>query len=119
TEPFRTGAGHIHIGWTDDANIHDPEHFEKCRDVVRQLDCILYPLSMSWDSDQKRRDLYGKMGSFRPKFYGVEYRPLSNAILGSDDTLGLIFDETIWAVNKLNEGVYLWHNNANISMIQE
>ncbi len=78
---FRTGAGHIHIGWCEDADINDPEHIEVCRVVVRQLDYYLGVTSHFWDNDKKRRQLYGKQGSYRVKPYGVEYRPLSNAWL--------------------------------------
>lgn len=81
TEPFRTGAGHIHIGWTAGASAGDETHLDNCRELVKELDATLYPASLLWDSDDKRRTLYGKIGCFRPKHYGLEYRPLSNAYL--------------------------------------
>jgi hypothetical protein len=108
-EPFRTGAGHIHIGWTRFANPNDPDHFEMCRNVVKQLDAVIYPTSLNWDADDKRRTLYGKMGSFRPKSYGVEYRPLSNAYLGNDDIIKWVFNASKRCAElMLDENVKLW-----------
>lgn len=108
TEPFRTGGGHIHIGFGQYLDPDDPDHFDLCRRIVKQLDVTLYPLSMQWDSDTKRRELYGKMGAFRPKTYGVEYRPLSNAWLASDETIKLVFETTVDAVTRLWNGEELF-----------
>jgi hypothetical protein len=77
--PFRTAAGHIHIGWTDGVDPMDPGHFEACRILTKCLDVFLGVPSLLWDKDQRRRELYGKAGAFRPKPYGMEYRTLSNA----------------------------------------
>ena len=90
-EPFRTGAGHIHIGWTHDADPHDQEHFFKCTELVRELDFVLYNSSLQWDTDDKRRELYGKPGAFRPKSYGLEYRVLSNAWLNEIKSQMFVF----------------------------
>lgn len=78
---FRTAAGHLHIGWTNGVDPHDPGHFNACRRLVRQLDRWIGVPSLFWDADKKRRDLYGKAGAFRPTHFGVEYRTLSNAWL--------------------------------------
>lgn len=78
---FRTGAGHIHIGWCEDVVVDDPEHVQVCRIVVQQLDYYLGVVSHQWDDDKDRRQLYGAKGAYRVKPYGVEYRPLSNAWL--------------------------------------
>lgn len=75
---FRTGSGHIHIGWTDKADLYDQDHIEQCRAVARQMDYYLGIYSVLWDNDTKRRELYGKAGAYRIKPYGVEYRTLSN-----------------------------------------
>ncbi len=105
TEPFRTGAGHIHVGWTKYANPHDDEHFETSRGLVRQLDTVLYPASLLWDSDDKRRTLYGKIGAFRPKSYGVEYRPLSNAYLADKRIQEFVFETTKKASEDFFNGI--------------
>lgn len=94
TLPMRTGSGHVHIGWTDYADPYSPEHFKLCCELTKALDKTVYEASLKWDRDETRRTLYGKMGSFRPKFYGLEYRPLSNAYLKdrSMKTAGLVYD---------------------------
>ena len=117
-EPFRTGAGHIHIGWGMGFSISNPEHFALCRRVVKQLDCVLYPASLLWDRDNKRRSLYGKIGAFRPKKYGVEYRPLSNAILKAKFIQKFVFDATVRSVDLLmNQGIFLMDEPMCESMI--
>lgn len=91
-QPFRTGSGHIHIGWT--AGIEDPQeetHFNVCRELVKELDFVLYNSSIEWDKDDKRRELYGAPGAFRPKSYGVEYRVLSNAWLNEEATQRFVY----------------------------
>jgi len=75
---FRTGAGHIHVGWTEGADIKDPFHLGECRALTKALDMYLGMPSITMDADAQRRQLYGKAGCFRPKSYGLEYRTLSN-----------------------------------------
>ena len=119
---FRTGAGHIHIGWTegqDPMNIH---HFEACRLVTRALDYYLFPLSQIWDKDKKRRELYGKQGAFRPKPYGVEYRVLSNAWVGNTVLESIIF-KTVTVILKTlatNPNVlinFITHNFKKVEIV--
>jgi hypothetical protein len=100
-KPFRTGSCHIHVGWTSGADPYSKEHFELCRKVVLSLDETLYPMSMEWDDDQTRRELYGKEGSFRPKSYGFEYRPLSNKALESEEVLRLIYQTVVEVTQKV------------------
>lgn len=107
TEPFRTGSGHIHIGWDYGLNHTSEEHMKLCCDFVKHLDSVLYLSSLLWDNDTKRRTLYGKIGAFRPKHYGVEYRPLSNAYLRNEKTQRFVFN----TVKKLTD---LFFNNTNI-----
>lgn len=77
--PFlRTASGHLHIGWTEDAELDDEQHIMNCRDLVKQFDWYLGGWSLRLDSDPVRRTLYGKAGACRFKDYGVEYRVLSN-----------------------------------------
>jgi hypothetical protein len=94
-EPFRTGAGHIHVGFGNDFRVGDFVHFERCCQLVKQFDSILYFSSLIWDDDDKRRSLYGKIGAFRPKSYGVEYRPMSNMYLSQKAIQRFVFDATV------------------------
>ena len=86
---FRTSAGHIHIGWTEGMDPKDPDHFEACCMFAKFLDYHLGATAALWDEDDKRRQLYGDRGAFRPKPYGMEYRSPSSAWL---------MDKRIWAV---------------------
>lgn len=98
-KPFRTAGGHVHVGFTEDADIYNEQHMYDCIQITKALDATLYPISTIWDDDKERRTLYGKKGSFRPKPYGVEYRPLSNAWLGRTDIAEWVFNATKAAVD--------------------
>lgn len=82
--PMRTASGHVHIGWTNKEDIEDPLHRNRAFAAARQMDFFLGLPSLFYDSDQKRRSMYGKGGCCRIKPYGVEYRTLSNAWLNSE-----------------------------------
>jgi hypothetical protein len=105
TEPFRTGAGHIHIGFDEFMDPMDVKHFAVCRELTIQLDNILYPMSLLWDRDTKRRTLYGKVGAFRPKTYGVEYRPISNKWVGDTYLQQAVFLVAEKATQAFFEGI--------------
>lgn len=91
-EPMRTAAGHLHIGWTEGADVEDKKHFLLCCKVAKQLDYYLGVFSLLWDSDNTRRTLYGKAGAFRPKTYGMEYRVLSNKWLDSEPLMRWVYN---------------------------
>lgn len=84
-KPMRTAAGHVHIGWTDEAS--GEEHLGMCTALVKQLDFYLGLPSLLFDNDNERREMYGKAGAYRPKSYGVEYRVLSNRWLATDNLM--------------------------------
>ena len=118
SEPFRTGAGHIHIGWGSDFLRADYKHFVRCMDVVKQLDAVIYFASLLWDNDDKRRTLYGKIGAFRPKPYGVEWRPLSNAYLASEESKRYVFKTTKKLVDLLlNHGIKVFEDSVAQDMV--
>lgn len=110
-EPFRTGSGHIHIGFTEDVDPFGSAHFNDCCELVKQLDAVLYIPSHIWDMDTKRRSLYGKRGAFRPKGYGCEYRVLSNKWV-ADPAIGeWIFSATQEAHTLLTVGQRVYQND--------
>lgn len=83
---MRTGGGHIHIGWRSKSieslyDLTDEHYLEDCVALVRNLDAFFGEEEKTWDKNEERRRMYGALGSFRPKQYGLEYRPLSNAWL--------------------------------------
>lgn len=100
---LRTASGHLHIGWTDDADMGDVQHILNCQDLVKQLDWYLGAWSLKMDPDPTRRLLYGKAGACRYKPYGVEYRVLSNFWLTSKDRR-----LQVW--NRLNQAIWDMRN---------
>ncbi len=101
---FRVAAGHIHIGWRDD-NV-DPmneTHFQDCILVAQELDMALALPALKLDSllALKRRSMYGKAGSFRPKSYGLEYRTLSNFWIKNPELMGWVYDRVIKVMEKM------------------
>lgn len=99
--PFRTAAGHVHIGWTNDVDPFHPQHLEAAITLTKQLDFYLGLPSLLYDKDAKRRTMYGAEGAFRPKPYGVEYRVLSNMWLSSRALMDWVYNNTILAVDDL------------------
>lgn len=106
--PFRTGAGHVHIGWTKDANIQDEGHINTGITLTKQLDAYLALPSLFYDKSAKRRTMYGKAGAFRTKPYGVEYRVLSNAWLSNSKLMGWVYKNTMLAVENLMKGNHVY-----------
>lgn len=124
--PFRTGSGHVHLGWTENEEVRSVKHFNFCCALARQLDYFLGLLSLTWDKDNTRRRLYGRAGAFRPKPYGMEYRVLSNAWMSSPSLMATVFsqakkafdgmgkpleDRYPSAENFINEGSAEWLDN--------
>lgn len=101
---FRTGAGHIHIGWTNGAKSNDPAHVAACINIAKQLDLYLGVPSVLYDGDARRRELYGKAGAFRVKPYGVEYRVLSNVWLRDESLMRWVYSNTVKALSTLMGG---------------
>lgn len=102
---LRTGAGHIHIGFT---NVNDPidkNHIFDCKVLVKNLDKYFQYFSTFWDTDRRRANLYGRAGDFRPKKYGLEYRTLSNAWLNHPELWPWIFESVKWIVEQTKKGV--------------
>lgn len=96
----RTGSGHIHIGWTRDVDPFDKGHFEACCTLVKFLDVFLGIPALLWDQDSDRRKMYGDLGAFRPKSYGLEYRVLSNAWVVDKSLHKYIFNKISQAIQS-------------------
>lgn len=103
-KPFRTASGHIHIGWAEGMDIDDVDHIEACQMMVKQLDVTLGLPSLVWDTNTKRRELYGNAGAYRPKPYGVEYRVLSNVWVNNAELRQFVYEQAEYAFTKLLAG---------------
>lgn len=101
---MRTAGGHIHIGGFPTEEEYDPEHFEKAASMARLLDEEIGVYSILWDTDDQRRGMYGKAGSFRPKTYGMEYRTLSSKWLFKPQLTKFVFDGALRAFTRFVEG---------------
>lgn len=107
--PFRTAAGHVHIGWTDVDDAYDYEHVQECCNVIKQMDFFLGLPSLIFDKDTKRRTMYGKPGCFRPKKYGAEYRVLSNQWLLNDGLKRWVFRNVQAGMERYEKGDFVFY----------
>lgn len=101
---FRTGSGHVHIGWGTDFDPTSEAHFLDCCAMARQMDYYLGVATVLFDKDNRRRELYGKAGAFRPKSYGFEYRVPSNVWVNNDLTRKFVYDASVKAVEDMLNG---------------
>lgn len=98
---LRTSGAHIHLGAE---MLLEPQNVLDC---IKLMDIFVgVPVSIL-DCDptgQARKALYGKMGRFRPRPYGAEYRTLSNFWLHSPNTAKLVYDLTAHVVDIVEAG---------------
>lgn len=89
---LRCAGGHVAIGY--------PNPNEKqTEEIVQMFDMFVVLPALFKDNDTRRRELYGKAGSFRFKDFGVECRALSNFWIHSEETMNWVFNQTLRAVN--------------------
>lgn len=103
---LRSAGGHIHIGYENstpyDADVYTPD--EQRSNIIKALDLFIGVPSVIMEPDNKRKELYGKAGAFRPKPYGVEYRTISNFYLASKEQIEWVYNSVIDAIKWLNNG---------------
>lgn len=115
--PMRTASGHVHIGWTNNADVTSASHLGMVKEAMKQLDFFLGLPSLMYDADLERREMYGCAGCYRPKPYGAEYRTLSNAWLKSEKLMRWVFRNAQAGMHKLNSGVNLSQKYGDIQSI--
>lgn len=95
SQPVRTAAGHVHIGWTEGVQPDDFQHFVDCRYVARGFHERYLEFYKPITQDEYHRiAFYGHNGSWRPKSYGVELRAPSNLWVASEETRRRMFQLT-------------------------
>jgi hypothetical protein len=73
-----SAGGHIHLGGTFITSLNH----EQLKSLIRMFDKKILPIceTVGTPAAQLRKEVYGCMGEFRIKDYGIEYRSPSNAI---------------------------------------
>jgi len=92
---LRSAGGHIHIGL---------ENGEDRIEVVKAMDLFVGCQMIKFDKDNRRRELYGMPGAYRPKPYGVEYRTASNAWITSPERIEWVYQQTEKALEFVQAG---------------
>ncbi len=91
---LRTAGGHVHVETTLPP-----------KEVIRAMDLFLaVPASLlQYPGEQLRKKMYGKIGAYRPKSYGVEYRTLSNFWIFSQNHISWVWDATQRALDAVQK----------------
>lgn len=98
---LRTAGGHVHIGYKDER----PEGMDFAQSqAIMGVMCDYYMglMSLLVDTDDRRRELYGKAGAVRMKPYGIEYRTLSNFWIFENEMRKTIYDQAQKAFSALS-----------------
>lgn len=98
---LRSCGGHLHIGTMDKIRFESPEHLWK---FIKMMDLFLAVPATLMDTDETRKELYGKAGAFRYKPYGAEYRTLSNFWVHEPRLCD-------WAWDSTERAMDAWYNN--------
>lgn len=96
-ESLRSSGGHIHIGYDNPTE-------ETSLEIIKAHDLYCGVASVLYDTDTRRREIYGKAGAHRIKGYGVEYRTLSNFWIKTPELTEWVFEQSEKAINFINEG---------------
>lgn len=109
---LRSCGGHIAIGW--DNNDTDTAIL-----LVKAMDATAGLESLFLDTDERRKQLYGKAGCFRLKDFGVEYRTLSNFWVKDDESIKWAYETTMKAIELVNSGRMAELEEEYSSLIRE
>lgn len=93
---LRTCCTHVHMKY-------DNMRFEQAAEWIKAMDLFLGIPGLLIEPENERRRLYGTLGSFR---FGntVEYRAMSSYFSQSDELRQWIFNNSVNAINWINEG---------------
>lgn len=107
---LRSTGFHIHVSF-EEPTIDRRVRLLKCMDIALGVPSILY------DNDNRRRSIYGKSGDSRFPEYGVEYRTLSSVGSSNNALIGLIWDNTIKAIDLFNDENFDPNKYSNVQTI--
>lgn len=96
TPVLRCAGGHIHIGYDNHNELTN-------RYIVKAMDLFLGVPLINMEPDNKRKEMYGKAGSYRNQPWGVEYRSTSNFIFSSPELMKWAFNQTLKAIEFVND----------------
>lgn len=96
-EALRSAGGHLHLSWDNPTDAQREE-------IIRAHDLFCGVPSIEIDTDTQRRQIYGKPGAFRYKFYGAEWRTPSNFWIKSTELIEWMYAQSEKAVAFLNAG---------------
>jgi len=91
---LRCAGGHVAFGY------ENPQ-FEISEKIVKAFDMFVTLPALFKDNDTRRRELYGKAGSFRVKDFGVECRALSNFWIQSEENMRWVYKQSIKAIETV------------------
>lgn len=97
--PFRTAAGHFHIGFAETDDPYNQKHLEKCKFISKNFLGAQFFVPRT-PLEKERIKYYGAEGSLRPKTYGVELRTPSNLWVASSKFRRKMFNN---AAKKMSE----------------
>ena len=102
---MRTCGGHEHLSYFVNGGVPT---LEERIEFVKMQDLFQGVASVILDKDQRRKQLYGKGGAFRPKKYsdgieGHEYRVLSNFWVKTNELKEWMFNQTVECFTQINE----------------
>lgn len=97
---IRSCGFHIHCGY-DNPNV------ETSLKLIKYFDMFLGIPSLLYDTDKRRRSLYGKAGCFRLCKYGCEYRSIGGALLASEETLSFVWNQTMKVLHAFEKNYSL------------
>lgn len=102
----RTGSGHIHIGWTKNADTTPgSDHWWDAVTMINQMETAYNPAGNIFDLENYRRQkYYGGSCAFRCKPYGTEYRTPSNHWLNDLDHAAWLADMFLNVAKKTAAG---------------
>ena len=107
---LRSAGFHVHYGY-EDPDIDHSVAMVKCFDVFLGL------MSLLFDTDRKRRSLYGKAGCYRLTSYGVEYRTLSSKMAETTEMLSLVYDGVVAATQAYEMNLVMPNSTDVINAI--